>query len=136
MTKIEQNAFKSHDNYSKFIKTRSKPNFIRIYLKSKPNFTRFGRFILLVLAVLFVLLVLAVLFHMKIIHVLLKSMKFHQNPSIFNEHHTTSHKHQSNQCKSIKINPNHTYMHDNLQHKRKNKSNSLLHVLGLLVSHV
>ena len=57
-----------------------------------------------------------------------------------NSQQKTSHKiaytSNKNQCKYTKINPNHTYMHHNLQRRRKSKSNSLLHILGLLVSHV
>ena len=39
-----------------------------------------------------------------------------------------------NHCSSIKINPNHTYMHDNLQRKRKSKGNSLLHILATYIA--
>ena len=65
-----------------------------------------------------------------------KPMEFHQN--LFNFKKSTHNfiKLYQNRCKSIEINPNHTYMHDNFQRKRKRKSNSLLHILGLLVSHV
>ena len=59
----------------------------------------------------------------------------HKNP--LNSPKITQHHNNinQNQCKSIKINPNHTYMHDNFQRNRKSNS-SLLHILGLLVSHV
>ena len=63
-------------------------------------------------------------------------MQIHQNPSNAPKIKQNHIKINPNQRKSIKINPNLTYMHHNLQRKRKSKSHSLLHILGLLVSHV
>ena len=65
-------------------------------------------------------------------------MKFNQNPLNFTKTAQTSSKSIKIIEQSIKINPNHAYMHQNHQRKRKSKSNpfSFLHILGLLVSHV
>ena len=102
-----------------------------LYLRSKPMFNHFT-------SVLAVLAVLPVGFLVtKIQQSPLNSYKITQNLSKsikINQILIKSINFYQNQCKSIKINPNHAYMHQN--HQRKRKSNSLLRILGLLVSHV